>query len=328
MRNLSTLPEVVAAGWQSLGEDRLAINDSGQIVGTGLIGAQTHAFRLHPQTTSRYMTTVDRITLFNLGCAQTNQSGLLILDFGQPWVRNGVYGTIYPDNSGFASIASIEIAVRNFLNGYYVCPGTGSMTVAVGTNNFGINTTFAHGQAWGRMVARLNNYISRPTADLRNRLAVVGASDIEMDYSPPFRSRRWVDGYASTSPVMYYNYGDAAGCPRCNNGWTLEDVWYVSWGNPVRPLPVPQIYNTGGAQARHWQAVATYGRATHGTEAFIPAALTQWQACRDPNRYCDPTIRNTPVQAWYQLMNMLHVVVGDPTRVQNILYSSDITWQN
>jgi len=327
-RDINTFPEVVADGWQGSTRFGPFINDSGQIAGTEFRGGLDRAFLLHPQTTSRYMTTVDTIALFNLGCAQTNQSGLLILDFGQPWVRNGVYGTIFPGTTNrFASIAGIENAVKFFFNGYYICGGRGSMTVAVGTNNFGSRTNFVTGQEWGRMVTRLNNYV----VNNRDRLAVVGASDIEMNYNPPARSRAWVDGYASTSPVMYYNYGDAAGCPpvgTCNNGWTEEDIWYVSWGNAARPFPVPQIYLTNGAQARQWQALAAYGRTTHGTEVFIPAALTQWQACRDPNRTCRPSERNTPVQAWYQMMNVLHGVVGDPIRVQNILYSSDITWQN
>jgi hypothetical protein len=203
------------------------------------------------------------------------------------------------------------------------------MAVAVGTNNSGVNTTYAHGRAWGQMMARLNNYIS----NYRDRLAVVGASDIEMAYNTPARSRAWVDGYASISPVSYYNYGDAAGCPTtgtgpCSNGWTQEDVWYVSWGNIANSLPVPQIYRTDGVQARQWAALAVYGSTVHGTERFIPAALTQWQACRDPNRTCPALLRNTPLQGWQQTMDSLHAVSPDPTAVQSILYSSDITWQN
>ncbi len=62
----------------------------------------------------------------------------------------------------------------------------------------------------------------------------------------------------------------------------------------------------------------------------IPAALTTWQAyidkpC-DPTTPCDPT--NTPVQAWQQMVDGLYGVAADPNTVQNILYSSDITWQN
>lgn len=336
MRDLDILPEVLAAGWQSLLLGGLAINDSGQIVGAGRIGVKgkdlRRAFLLHPQTTSRYMQTVDPATLYNLGCAQTNQSGLLILDFGRPRYNGTEYGASLFQRNGFTPISAIESAVRAFLNGYYDCPGKGFMAVAVGTSNDGSNTTFEHGRAWGQMIARLNAYISTPPS-YADRLAVIGASDIEIGYNTPANSRAWVDGYASTSPVNYFNYGDAAGCPAtgtgpCDQGWTQEDVWYVSWGNSASPLPVPQIYRTDGAQAWQWTALAVYGNTVHGTEKFIPAALTQWQACRDPGKKCDASLKNTPVQAWYQLMNGLHGAASDPTTVQNVLYSSDITWQN
>ncbi len=331
MRDLSTLPEVAAAGWQSL-DYAGAINDSGQIVGAGVIGGQTRAFRLHPQTTSRYMRTVDPATLFILGCEQTNQSGLLILDFGSPRYNGTDYGTSL--FQGFAAISSIESAVRYFLNGYYVCGGRGFMTVAVGTTSHGSQVTSEHGAAWGEMMTRLNNYIS----NYRDRLAVVGAIDIELDvpdgWATPLNARAWVDGYASTSLVSYYNYGDAQGCPTtgtgpCDNGWTQQDVWYVSWGSPANPLPVPEIYyNAPPGPPTHAQRWATLATLYSANPMFIPGVLTEWQACRDPNQSCAPGY-NAPVQAWQQMMDALHAVTPDPTAVlQSILYSSDITWQN
>lgn len=333
MRDISALPEVIAAGWQSL-TFASAINDSGQIVGGGEIGGQTRAFRLHPQTTSRYMTTVDSVTLFNLGCAQTYQSGLLILDFGSPRYNGTDYGTSL--FQGFAAISSIESAVRYFLNGYYVCGGGGFMTVAVGTTSHGSQVTSEHGAAWGEMMTRLNNYIS----NYRDRLAVVGAIDIEpggvpnTGWSSPTVTRAWVDGYSSTSPVRYYNYGSADGCQTtgtspCNNGWTPEDLWYVSWGSPANPLPVPEIYYNAPplqpVNALQWINLATL----HGGAPMnVPGVLSEWQACNDdPDQTCSAGY-NTPLQAWQQMMDALHTVSPDPTAVQSILYSSDITWQN
>jgi len=165
----------------------------------------------------------------------------------------------------------------------------------------------------------------------------VGASDIELDWNTPTNSRAWADGYASASSgISYFNYGDANGCPTTGTGncvaphhtWTMEDVWYVSWGNSAKPLPVPEIYYNAPpgppTHAQRWANLATL----HSTNPmFIPGALTQWQACRDPGRTCDPGY-NTPVQAWQQLMDALYNVAADPSTVQNILYSSDITWQN
>jgi probable HAF family extracellular repeat protein len=47
MTDLSTLPEVLAAGWESL-IDAEEINDLGQIVGNGVHNGTTHAFLLTP----------------------------------------------------------------------------------------------------------------------------------------------------------------------------------------------------------------------------------------------------------------------------------------
>lgn len=335
MRDLNTFPEVAAAGWQGVSDDWPVINDSGQIAGTGVIGGVWHAFRLHPQTTSRYMQTVDPATLFNLGCAQTHQNGLLILDFGAPRYNGTDYGASLFQAGGFTSISAIESAVRFFLNGYYLCGGRGFMTVAVGTTSHGPQVTWSHGAAWGQMLARLDDYISNHSFSLRDRLAVVGAIDIELDvpagWATPLNARAWVDGYASTSPVSYYNYGDAQGCPTmgtgpCVNGWTQEDIWYVSWGNAANPLPVPEIYFNlppgPPTNARQWANLATL----YGAPMFIPGVLTTWGACNDVGGCTPPT--NSPPQAWQQMMDALYTVISDPNTVQNVLYSSDITWQN
>ena len=338
MRDLSTLAEVTGAGWQQI-EFAAGINDSGQIVGGGIIGGNFHAYRLHPQTMSRYMQTIDPSTLFNLGCRQTNQNGVVILDFGAPRYNGTEYGTtLFSRPPRFtASIAGIETSVKAFLDGYHSCAGNGMVTVAVGTSNDGRQVTAAHGLAWGEMIVRLNAYISGPLGD---RLSVVGASDIELLFSPPAIARAWVDGYRSASPdIGFFNYGDAANCPprrACLGGWTQGDIFYVSWGNPPggdgRSFPIPEIYynpppsDAGPVNALQWVNIATLYSSSSPMK--IPAALTQWQACIDrPSRPpCSPT--NTPVQAWQQMMDGLYGVAADPTTVQNILYSSDITWQN
>jgi len=190
------------------------------------------------------------------------------------------------------------------------------------------------------MVVDLNSYISSKA--YADRLSVVGAIDIELgdprnnqttQWSSPVAARAWVDGYASTSRVSYINFGSANGCPpsgtQCNNGWTQEDIWYVSWGNPANPLPVPEIYYNAPpkqpSNALQWAALA----ALHGgTPMYIPGALTEWQACQDPGKSCAPGY-DTPLQAWQQLMDTLYNAspILAPA-MQSILYSSDITWQN
>jgi probable HAF family extracellular repeat protein len=244
IRDLNTLPEVIAAGWNlSNGSTSpysvaSAINDSGQIIGTGINSAgQIHAYRLHPQSMSRYMKTVDPTTLYNLGCGQTKQSGVTMLDFGAPASDSaGTYGaTIFRTDGSFATTSGIETGVKAFLNGYYACHGLshGMMTVAVGTSNFGNQVTCAHGEAWGTMIGNLNSYLI--SLGYVDRLQVVGASDMELKWNSPSITKTWANCYATTAPVGYYNYGDANGCPTtgfgsCYTGWTVDDVWEISFG--------------------------------------------------------------------------------------------------
>src|SRR5207248_2273629 len=56
--DMNAFPEIIAAGWSITGA--YAINDSGQIVGVGINNnGQTHAYRMHPQSMSRYVQPTD-----------------------------------------------------------------------------------------------------------------------------------------------------------------------------------------------------------------------------------------------------------------------------
>jgi hypothetical protein len=194
------------------------------------------------------------------------------------------------------------------------------------------------------MIVRLNAYISGPP-NLSDRLSVAGANDIELLFNPREIAHAWVDAYKNVSPsIGFYNYGDAAMCPPragCANGWTQADIFDVSWTDPPgslshtgdgRSFPVPEIYanappSIDPVNARQWVNIATLY--SPSSPMNIPAVLTQWQACIDrPMPPCDPLAKNTPVQAWQQTMDLLYGVAADPNTVQNILYSSDITWRN
>ncbi len=279
----------------------------------------SNALAAPPATTTRYMSTTDYDALYNLGCSQTDESGAIILDFGQPWFNGSSYGTIIFGSITFRSIDDIENAVRGFLSGYYLCGGSGAMRLAVGTSNYRGSTGYGHGQAWAQMVNRLNDFIVSPP-DWSDREAARGASDIELDWNSVANSRAWVDGYASAyvAASYLYNYGDAAGCPpygSCNNGWRQEDVWYVSWGSPPA-VPVPEIYTFG--TAREWYRISLYGYTNHGGAVQILGTLTQWAAAG----FC---CTNPPDVGWQQLMDLLN---GDSRTVQTIPYSTDITWAN
>ena len=153
---------------------------------------------------------------------------------------------------------------------------------------------------------------------------------VELGWNTAAASRAWVDGYASAyaSPSLYWNYGDAAGCPpygSCSNGWTQEDVYYVSWGVPPA-YPLPQIYceacyagDTHGGQSKEWQRLSLYGYTNHSGHAmYLLGAMTQWAAA---GRCCT----NTPAQGWSQLSSDLN---SDARTAQQLESSTDVTYAN
>ena len=286
-------------------------------------------------TTSRYMSTVDPNTLYNEGCSQgsANESGVIVLDFGQPWYQNGIYGTIIFKSLAFVGIDQITTASESFLQGYWDCVPGGSasfITLAIGLNNYkGYTTTsthaYSHGQAWGMMVNNVNDWIATQGFDSYEIAA--GADDMEMMYNSAPHTRAWADGYASVSQYTYYDYGDAAGCPpygSCNNGWTQADVTYVSWDlDPAFPLP--EIYTTNESQAREWYQMSLYSYNNPGPNGhmIISGSFTQYGACQI-TQGCGSE-NNTPSQGWTQLWKRLN---ADSRTAQSLDYSSDITWAN
>lgn len=263
------------------------------------------------------------------------QNGLTILDFGQPW-QSGITQGAWSFNATygrFINTSTIQEAVKQFAWGYYY--GTGSdlqsqMRIAVGTNNYGSNTTYAHGQTWAQMVKNIGAWLS--TNSPGSQTTVRGASDIEMGYSSPSTAYSWVNGYTSnwSSPYFLYNYGDAGGCPRsgttktpgaCNNNWNQENVEYVSWG-AAPSYPIPEIYATTGANAKQWQQISLYSYLAYGGSMYFFGPLSQSQACIQRGG-CSGT-NNTPDQAWIQLWNELN---SDTRTAQNMSWSTDIKWR-
>ena len=295
--------------------------------GSGVRNAEA-ALEPPSSTTSRYMATIDPHTLYALGCQQgkETQSGVVILDFGQPWWNGTIYGTILFDRGdSFASIAEIEKASEAYLQGFWDCsPSWTHLRLVIGTNNYHGVTTFEHGQAWGKLVNRVNQWIASGD-DYSSRESARGGNDMELDWNTPAATRAWTDGYASATQYPYYNYGDCAGCPSDlnpssvpHNGWTLEDVWYVSWG-AAPAWPLPQIYHPDGYQAAQWQALSRYSYEVHGQQMIILGALTQRAAAGD-------CCTNAPDHGWTQLWNAL---TSDARTTQNSLdRSTDITWRN
>lgn len=298
-----------------------------------------------PSSLSRFMSTVDTSTLYlegkQLGEASGMRDDIVVLDFGWPeYVRKTkVYGTLLFSGFGagntFASTTDIANAVKAFAQGYHDYNVNDSQVViAIGTNNKK-GASSQHAQAWASMVEQVKLWVQ---SQGYSNITIAAASDMEMGWNTPRNTRAWVDSYKSYflnsgKPfITLYNYGDAAGCPpygNCNNGWTQDDVWYISWGSGISS-PLPEIYTTNSAQAKEWANLVKYSFTKNPSNPMIIAGvMTQYQACLDQGG-CSGT-NNTPEQGWTQLWNALN---SDSQTAQTLLnpqtlrWVTDITWQN
>ncbi len=291
-------------------------------------------------TTSRYIKTINEQRHFDMGCVagRNGESGLTVLAFGRAHQQNNEYGTvIYDGMAGFASTSQIGNAVKNFMRGYANCVNKttlNALRVAVGTNNYFLNTkgnfvTREHGIAWATMVNEIGDWIKVNPA-IASRVSVAGANDMELSWNSVQATRAWMDGYASAYQYPVYNFGSCDSCPynaRPNispaNGWTLNDVLYISWG--AKPaFALPEIYLFNGINAEQWARLSLHSYINTGKPITYTGALTQWMACRDTQEGECADTGNSPVFGQRQLLTALN---SDARTVQRELrWNSDIGW--
>lgn len=294
-----------------------------------------------PEGVSIYVTTRSPTDHYNLGCAMgridLNRSGTqttkVVLDYGGARVfSNGFGATLFggPDST----TGQILSAVKEYARGYWNCTGsdvTSIAEVAIGTNNStgSSNVTYAHGQAWGRMVNDFGSWLS--TVSYGKQVRAAGANDIEPGFGNPGPARNWANGYASVYNHRYLNFGSADGCPTnriptstdCGTSefpsWGPEDIYHLNWGSPPA-YPLPEIYTTAGSMAQQWYWLSRYSVQNHGTPMRYVGSFTQWRACR--TRSC-PGTNNTPSAGYNQLYNALQ---QHSSTAQTPCCASDIKW--
>jgi hypothetical protein len=253
-------------------------------------------------------------------------AGIIVLDFGDPRIDKKVYGATGLTKGGFITTSDIAAAVLKFASGYAKTSGGRPVTLLVTTNNEFLDKYTdamiqAHAQAWGQMVSSLGSQVG-------GGISVAGGFDAEVLYSTPAQAREWFDSF---SGGLLYDVGDANSCPTsgssgspvaCANGWTQEDIRYISWSGAG--LPLPEIYATKGGNAKQWQQIALYTDLAFGSQMLIQGPLTEAGACS--TRKCNG-IDNTPAQGWYQLWNDLDVDTRTTLYPTFFGASTDITWR-
>ena len=276
------------------------------------------------------MRSSDPKVLNTMGCnaGQSGRAGFIALFWGRPTLQNTQYGTVQLDTEVFLSTSKIESLVKEWIEGFWRCKTASSkieLSIATSSDQIDVfpGSISNHGREWGLLVERLQIYAKPYIA----RLTISGGVNAELDFAKPLSSHAWIDAYSAASTMPLYVVGDCASCPTKqqtflipNNGWSVEDIWYLVWSG--RSFPFPQIYTTDGTNARQWQYIADWARRFKSSDVDFMGVLTQDDACAT-NGPC-PTTRNTPEDAWTQLWTELNSY--DSTVQPTIKWLSDVSW--
>ena len=291
---------------------------------------------------------------YNRGCNRASGSpGTVILAFGAPTYHSTHgWGTTEPASGAFRKMSDIEARVKSFAHGVYSCrTGSTNISMIVGTSNDSSLGWLqsGHGSAWAAMVKATQDYIVSGTS-WAPWVNAYGGSDIEPGFGSVTATSNWFGGYTGyASARRIYNFGSADGCPQsytlsggvyvtnqtstaggCNNGWTQENVYYMSWGHSLA-YSVPAIYYNLQAgevfsrQAVQWERIVRYANVKYSRTMAISGALVQAQACSEVSDPDCSVLDNTPTQGYDELWNALNYLDGG-SGAQTPNWLTDISW--
>lgn len=283
-----------------------------------------------------YIRDTNSSDLYNEGCrlgsgirSQNSQpDALVILDWGQPALSNGVWGTT-AFNNGYASPQTIESGTEQFASGFYICTGsdTGAhLRITLGTNNYRVDRLFTTtqmqtlGATWRNMAEVVWQWLVSSSAS--NQVDVAGGIDAEVAWSAQEHPYSFATGWNSSSATLLYDFGDAAGCPTSYNAtipqntsctssdgvythtWGMSYVYGIAWYKSD-DYALPEIYTTNGSQATEWANISLWGYLYASTGKLVfSGETTQYYECSHGG-YC-PGADNTPSAGWSQLYNAVN----------------------
>lgn len=302
---------------------------------SGITFKVSNIAKIPPYTTSYYMKTISTTAMTSLGCDIGRQSisnpgrddFLVTLAYGMPMEIGSNYGASL---FGFGPVTTAQIgeAIKTVGRSYVTCsPNEASshLRLGIGTSNYGSKVSEKHGAAWAKMVNDVNAWFT--SQGYITRVDAVGMNDMELSWNTAQVTRAWVKGYDSINQFPLYNFGDAAGCPTrshpswpCTNGWTRDDVWYISYGSGAS-YSLPLIYADSGVNAEQWALLSEYGFTRHGLPIEFVGVMTQYQSCIQVGG-CG-TLDNTPDEGWTFLYNELQ---RNLATAQSLRYLTDIMW--
>lgn len=275
------------------------------------------------------------------------KNGLVALAFGKAdkvtSPAGDRYGAVGWGAVNFQDIATITTEVKDYIEAFYnAAEDDAFLEIAIGTSNctnadcyFKSETNFEHGKRWAQMVAAVNQWIF--DQKFRSKVFAAGAIDLELAWSTPARAKDWVAGYVSVPGGLFYDFGDAGGCPGtmptddvdrgCANGWKLSDVAAVSW-HTLGAWPMPEIYREDGLQARQWRAVSLWHFYKYGEPVPFSVIMTQEAACNGacshPSLPPGFSTGNSPEMAWDFMVGALNANDITAGTLDSLRYETDI----
>ncbi|ASU84134.1 hypothetical protein CDO52_16250 [Nocardiopsis gilva YIM 90087] len=300
-----------------------------------LLSLGTAAAPAYPgHTVSRYVplsggsADTDRARSDGCTAGTTGRSGVRILFFGtqESGGRLRPPGTTAGNSATRVPASRAIDAAAAWARGFSSCRARGATaTLALGVNNKddgGVGGAGA-GRAWARIVQQAASAAENPA------VSIAGAVDAEPGWSSPGWGRGWVRAFTSATSRTLYAAGAAGGCPtygaasvRCNNGWTVPDVYFVAAGAAPTIRAIPQIYRTDGIQARQWAHISSWGAKRGSGTVRFAGSLSQYVACQQ--RSGCATTDNTAKAAWTQLRDELNA--HPETRVSALPNATDVRW--
>ena len=230
---------------------------------------------------------------------QSNQTRLLLMDFGKSERKNGNWGAQLRTGPHFANqtiLAALKAAAHTYRN-HKRCYSRGSVRITYGnTNNvpgwMRPRTVREAGRRQAKMSKRLQTYQRRQGY---GHEGVAVAGDIEPQWSRPKESKALVSGATrGAKGGLFFNYGAASECPpeskSCANHWDYRDLAKVSFGGIKKPLP--EIYRP--VHVKQWSKVRRRWDHTHRHHKFcfygatathgFPISIRQsWKRLRHQN---------------------------------------------
>jgi hypothetical protein len=241
------------------------------------------------------------------GCVDaTAGSTLVLLEFGAQ--LNDTTGVELSATTISVPYSELVAAIDNYLAGFAMCHDSGTVTVALGTNNDGDFDAFpavARGTAWADEVV---DAVTVPAG-----IRVVGANDIEQGFaSTQAQAQDWETGYLAATDAGLLFTGSADGCPTAPGRpgepcayWTEQQIYDLAH-NGTRVQALPQVYTP--EQAVQWANID----ATGGGGIEFGGVLTESQACPSASAAC-PTASYRPEDGWLALYRALDAVVSTPS---------------